>query len=528
MASNELITLRPSVAFYGVQLSETPHRHWTDNINETSELTFKWDQIDAQVWNSLQDLMIGVGQAYQNMSKPEVKQMAHAMRETHRMQVKDPVFALEGQSIEKVGFIADKSNNGSEIVLSVKWLGEEAFGEIDKPIFDPNAEIQRLSSYQLGLIEQQFSTQMEIVYELLPVAPTIEMESRAESARIIEENLVFEENETPKEDQGGMITVFYGTNRIPDSIEDGKQQYNNDDDDKLHFGTCDVHLPEGHVVGEVERPGWFFPENEHIHVVIKDVTPLIKDDFILDFKRRLCERPKQHALVFIHGYHTTFEKAARRTAQLAWDVPFAGYTGFFSWPSAGKLVPYVGDDRQARGSVKMFQEFIKTLLEIEEIEQLHFIAHSMGSLLLTLTVKELTYDPTCIGKLEKIFQLILGAPDIDKKDFKDNILPAFSGVGAQRTMYASDRDLALEWSGVLRSFKDRVGFVGQDIFVEQGIDTVEASNLKDVSRHGYIFESQDCLNDLFMLLTQGTPPAKRRLRQIRRNPLSYWLFPKSR
>jgi hypothetical protein len=33
---------------------------------------------------------------------------------------------------------------------------------------------------------------------------------------------------------------------------------------------------------------------------------------------------EQEALVFIHGYHVTFDEAARKTAQLNWDLGFRG------------------------------------------------------------------------------------------------------------------------------------------------------------------------------------------------------------
>ncbi|GAB2690492.1 hypothetical protein GCM10027037_11920 [Mucilaginibacter koreensis] len=527
MSLNSLVPLRPDANYYGIQMANTEHRTWEQSPDESiSQLTYNWENVDASIYHPLRDVMIAVAQAYPDVEKAEVKRMANAIKDLQRMELSDPVFAVDGQNIEKIGFIADKEIvTEREVKLAVQWLNQEEFGTVVKPVFDTRLEIQRLTPYQLSVIEEQFPKQMEIAYELLPVA-RIAGDHRAFESFSMGNVVEKIPEESQKEDKGGTVTVFYGTNRIPDGVVDGKQQYQNNDHDELHYGTCEVQLPEGHVQGELERPGWFVPENEHIHVVVKKVIETNEAEFIEDFKQKLAERPKQHALIFVHGYRTTFEEAALRAAQLAWDIPFAGYTGFFSWPSAGKLLPYFGDDRQARGSVMVFKQFIKTLLEIKEIEQLHFIAHSMGSLVLTLTVKELTYDPSVANDLGRIFQLILGAPDIDKKDFKDNILPAFSGVGQQRTMYASDHDLALEWSGVFRSFKERVGHVGEDIFVGTGLDTVEASNLKTPSSHSYLFQSKELLSDLYYLLTQGLPPNQRRLRQIQHQPRPYWLFPK--
>ncbi|PIG96374.1 hypothetical protein CS542_08895 [Pedobacter sp. IW39] len=40
----------------------------------------------------------------------------------------------------------------------------------------------------------------------------------------------------------------------------------------------------------------------------------------------------------------------------------------------------------------------------------------MGGLILTLSLKDLIADPTMIVHVDKIFQIILGAPDIDQKN----------------------------------------------------------------------------------------------------------------
>jgi esterase/lipase superfamily enzyme len=246
----------------------------------------------------------------------------------------------------------------------------------------------------------------------------------------------------------------------------------------------------------------------------------------MHFLNQLREKPKSQALLFIHGYNTTFKEAAYRAGQLAWDLPFAGYAGFFSWPSAGKIGPYLADEAGARSSYPALKEFIDRLLSNEELEQLHIIAHSMGSLVLTLSLKELADARTDAAKMDKIFQLILGAADIDLTEFKTTILKAFKSVGRQRTLYASDHDIALDWSGAARDFRDRLGYVSEEIFVAEGLDTVEASNIKTPSSHSYMFQSKEVLSDIFYLLTQGLSPLDRRLREIKKEPVNYWLFPK--
>ena len=46
---------------------------------------------------------------------------------------------------------------------------------------------------------------------------------------------------------------------------------------------------------------------------------------------------KDHALVFVHGFNTSFEHALYRTAQIAYNIKFDGAPFLYSWPSKGAL-----------------------------------------------------------------------------------------------------------------------------------------------------------------------------------------------
>ena len=46
---------------------------------------------------------------------------------------------------------------------------------------------------------------------------------------------------------------------------------------------------------------------------------------------------KDHALVFVHGFNTTFDNALFRTAQIAYDLKFDGAPFVYSWPSQGQV-----------------------------------------------------------------------------------------------------------------------------------------------------------------------------------------------
>ncbi|MEO9967168.1 MAG: alpha/beta hydrolase [Reichenbachiella sp.] len=325
------------------------------------------------------------------------------------------------------------------------------------------------------------------------------------------------------------IDLFYATSREKiekySNIEYGTQLSEN-----LHFGNCTVSIPADHEQGKIERPwklGIFsLAENAEKHVVVREVEELLLKDFIDQRRYELANQKDKSALLFIHGYKNTFSDVARRTAQIAFDVPFEGLTGFFSWPSLGKTSGYFKDIELADASIKPFECFLKHLVVDVGIEQLHIIAHSMGNRLLSYGLKDLSQDSSFSQYASRIKQVILAAPDIDQRVFKSNILPYFKNMGLRRTLYASKRDKALSSSEFFRSLP-RLGDAGKDLFVEPGIDTVDTSVIKSgIMNHSYAFDTKELLTDLHLTINQRLAPEARRLWKKSKSDLSYWLFPR--
>ena len=111
--------------------------------------------------------------------------------------------------------------------------------------------------------------------------------------------------------------------------------------------------------------------------------------------------------------------------------------------------------------------------------------------------------------------------------FREQILPAFKEVGSQRTLYASSNDKALRLSDEFRLGLPRLGESGKYLFVADGIDTVEASNVKtDAIGHGYFSNTKVLLDDIHDVVDNEMDPNKRHLRELQwEGDLVYWLFP---
>jgi esterase/lipase superfamily enzyme len=224
-------------------------------------------------------------------------------------------------------------------------------------------------------------------------------------------------------------------------------------------------------------------------------------------------------VVYVHGFATTFEQALRRAAQLAVDLPFDGAMAVYSWPSTGEVGPlaYFRDDKTIAASQPELRAFLERVVERTGAERVSVVAHSMGTLLVSRTLKELHDARPGL----RIDQLVLGAPDIDTTSFRRSLAPALTGIAGRVTIYASSHDRALDLAQAASSYP-RVGQAGPGLLVLPGIDVVDASAATEGDfGHGYLGASNAVLADLRAVLA-GVPAVARRLERRRRGDLAYW------
>ncbi len=86
----------------------------------------------------------------------------------------------------------------------------------------------------------------------------------------------------------------------------------------LTFGAASVRIPDDHKIGQIELPSswklfgltWSTTLDEHLHFIVKRVVPLSEDAFAQVIKAKNA----RSALVFVHGFNTSFEDALYRNA----------------------------------------------------------------------------------------------------------------------------------------------------------------------------------------------------------------------
>jgi esterase/lipase superfamily enzyme len=300
-----------------------------------------------------------------------------------------------------------------------------------------------------------------------------------------------------------VVQIFYATDR-----QWASKMYGRDRgvEGGLSLGTCEVSIPRDHRLGKLESPSiWRFEfrRDPEKHVVLLKINKTDDQQFWSDLSSRVNKSKGAETFVFVHGYNTTFEDAARRTAQIAYDLAFDGAPICYSWPSQGELADYPKDETNAQWTVLHLKNFLQTLAQRSGAGTIHVIAHSMGNRavshalqLLSMEVKTRPY---------RMRHLVLTAPDIDADTFTE-LAGAVKSVSDRVTLYISRLDKALELSKRFHGYSR----LGEIPLVVPGIDTIDASAV-DTSflGHSYYGENRSVLSDIFWLLKDGKPPGDR-------------------
>ena len=225
----------------------------------------------------------------------------------------------------------------------------------------------------------------------------------------------------------------------------------------------------------------------------------------------------------MHGYNVSFEDAARRTAQIAYDLKFDGAPIFFSWPSQAGILEYTVDETNVSWAAPHLLRFLTEVAEQSGAERIHLIAHSMGNRALTSALRDLSL----MQKSDKPMfdEVVLTAPDIDADTFVNDIAPAVVKTARRVTLYSSSNDEALMVSKKVHGYP-RAGDSGSQLVVLPGIDTVDVSAVDtSLLGHTYYGDNSTVLADIFELLNASKPADQRHwLRPERLGLLKYWVF----
>jgi esterase/lipase superfamily enzyme len=312
-----------------------------------------------------------------------------------------------------------------------------------------------------------------------------------------------------------VVPVFFATNRSVADTASGVDAYGTTLAASTSFGLAHVTIPRGHERGRVETPRWWLqsPRADR-HVIVGSIEPLAGSAFATRLEAEAAPTSLD-LLVFLHGYNVTFEQAARRAAQIAYDLRFPGVVVLFSWASAGSAFGYAADEDRAITSAEPFANLL-ALLSGGPWSNVHLLAHSMGNRVLTLALAD--HRPASFKPGEAAFV----AADVYVPLFRQKLPRLLDAAGGRMTLYASRNDRAL-WISSLLHAAERIGHIRNGgPFVAQGVETIDATPV-DTSflGHSYFSDRVSVLDDLGTLLRERRR-ARERLGLDK--PGGYWAF----
>ena len=457
----------------------------------------------------------------QNVEEPMVK---------FGMEILDTNIGIKIVELEKSRPIAKKLKEG-DILLSTrriidgKWItskiiSEESVDEIKSWIREGERvllTVLRMQSDSGGL------KPLEIEIDAMDLMRPVEVKE------INSDDVAYSVGSSDVPESVAMIVkVYYATDRKLDD----NMLYSGDRDttpqSATKFGFCEVSIPPGHRRGQLESPtmfDWRVP-NPKKHVFLAGVSQIGEAKTFESIKDTLNANGTRNksVLLFVHGYNVNFDDAARRSAQLHFDLNFPGVSMFFSWPSNGTTAGYVSDSEDIAWSTKHIEETLEKLSDQREVDKIHIVAHSMGNRGVTAAILGLASK----GKAGKIGEVVLAAADIDSQIFERDIAPKLCEVVRRTSIYSSAKDRAL-WASESLSKNPRVGEVRNGLptlAYMKGIDLIDASSIEtDLIAHSYY---GDCsfIGDLYTLLESGSDPPRQMLTERSYRQGKFWQFKK--
>jgi esterase/lipase superfamily enzyme len=292
------------------------------------------------------------------------------------------------------------------------------------------------------------------------------------------------------------------------------------DEGAVYLGICRVAIPKSHKFGSVGSAWWKrFLTLTDDRLALREILPLGKDSFWTSAREAVADWDpgERTALVFIHGFRVTFEEAAIRAAQIGFDLKVPGITGFYSWPSKGRLTDYAADEATIEASAGKITDFLVNFARNTDAERVHVIAHSMGNRGLLNAIQRIVAAASHTTK-KPFRHVVFAAPDVDAAVFRE-LAKTYRNVADYATLYVSSHDRAIKSSGLIHQ-APRAGFVPPVTLVD-GIDTVEVSNVDlTLLGHGYYGAAAGVLYDMRELLVHDTLPKSRT--RLRNTAAGYW------
>lgn len=320
------------------------------------------------------------------------------------------------------------------------------------------------------------------------------------------------------------INVWYATHRArtdaltPADIFGGQRG-------PLSYGVAEVSVPRDRAPGTIPRPSiWTleFRPDPNKHMVLNSVTPVSnRDVFFERVSKAVGSTEHKEVFVFFHGYNSSFESAAIRTAQIAVDMNLDGAPILYSWPSRGSVLGYQADTLTVADPALLADvaDFLTDVANRTGAQRVHLVAHSMGNRVLERALDVLAARTP--NQAPAFHEIVFAAPDVGVDEFEAT-WPRIRGLGRRFTLYASQRDRALQISQQVNRMQ-RIGDA-RNVVVRDGLQTVDTTAASG-GLIGHDDFSGGALADFRAVMWLSLEPEKRCVLDRAQSPAGlYWAF----
>jgi esterase/lipase superfamily enzyme len=271
-----------------------------------------------------------------------------------------------------------------------------------------------------------------------------------------------------------------------------------------------------------------------------------------EITRRLATAPRKEVVLFVHGYHNTFQDASFTMGELCHFLGREFVCAVFTWPAGGSRGMFMGynvDRESGEFAVHHLKQAIRIIADTPGVEKVHLLAHSRGTDVLVTALRELEIEAYIGGLLLdsrfKIRNIVLMSPDLDidvgvAKMFSiesdpdlpsgkaPNPLIVFPPPVLRLTVYMSPDDKALSASEYLMGSVRRMGRLDEALLTKEQLAKsrgiagfaafIQVTNTSDFIGHSYFVSDPAVSSDLIAVVRYGLEPGApgRPLKEISR------------
>ncbi|MBX3531923.1 MAG: alpha/beta hydrolase [Rhizobiaceae bacterium] len=269
--------------------------------------------------------------------------------------------------------------------------------------------------------------------------------------------------------------IFVATTRGRAEDAKAREAFGGDRSARAAFAYVDVSVPPSHKPGELSRPRTG-KDNPEKHLTTREIGSYPNPASLQAALANDAAAKGGRALVFVHGFNTSFDEAVYRLAQLVHDSDYRGTPLLFTWASAGKASSYLYDRESATAARDALEGTLR-LAAASGASRVDIIAHSMGSWVTMEALRQMAIagDATLGGKLGDV---VLASPDIDVDVFKSQM----ARIGKPRSPYIvllSEDDRALRVSSIVAGNQPRLGdYKKASDLADYGVSVIDMSKQK--------------------------------------------------